>query len=366
MFKGFISFWDKKHFHIITRATYFSQKVNSMTEWSSEEGITVEEKVYYYRKAGKIAYEVLHTVKDMIKPGVPVINICEAAEKLIMEKGADGYGFPTNVSINNLAAHFSSPFGDESVIPREGVVKFDIGVHVNGFIADTAITLVLSPELSELQKAAEEGYKAGMEIVQVGTLPSVLGKRIEETITSYGFRPIKELTGHQLGRYELHGEKRLPSVSIPYDPVESTLKEGEAFALETFATTGSGSIHEVSGTKYIYMLLPKRIAIRNPISRKIYSTIYLKYKILPFAERWLTSYDEFNQSRVRFTLRQLLTGGGAVAYPPLADEKGSYVAQHENTFIITEEGEVIVSTQPPFDFEIPESLVGKKSNEDIN
>ncbi|MHA1330158.1 MAG: type II methionyl aminopeptidase [Candidatus Hodarchaeales archaeon] len=330
-----------------------------MTDWTSEEGITEEEKIYYYRKAGQIAYEVLHEVKNMIKPGVPILSICETSENMIIEKGAEGFGFPTNVSINNVAAHFSSPFGDESVIPKEGVVKLDVGVHVNGYIADTAVTVVLSSEYNDLKKAAEEGYKAGIEIIQEGTLPSVVGKNIEETITSYGFRPIKELTGHQLGRFELHGEKRLPSISMPYDPSESALENGEAFALETFATNGSGSIHEVSGSKYIYMLLPKRIPLRNPVSRKIYSTIYSKYKSLPFAERWLTSYDNFNQSRVRFTLRQLLSGGGAVVYPTLADDKGSFVAQYENTFILTEKDGVIVTTQPPFDYEVPETLQNK-------
>ena len=119
----------------------------------------------------------------------------------------------------------------------------------------------------------------------------------------------------------------------------------------------------VTGSKYIYMLLPRRVGLRNPVSRKIYSTAYKNYKSLPFAERWLTSYDNFNRSRVRFALRELMNAGGVIAYPPLADEKGSYVAQYEHTFIITEKEEVIVTTQPPFDFEQPESLQKKADND---
>ncbi|MHA2245361.1 MAG: type II methionyl aminopeptidase [Candidatus Hodarchaeales archaeon] len=327
-----------------------------MTDWTSEEGISEEEKIYYYRKAGQIGYEVLHHVKDMIKPGIPIIQICETAEEMILAKGADGFGFPTNVSINNIAAHYSSPYGDENVIPDEGSIKLDIGIHCNGYVADTAVTTILSPELKELKIAVEEGFKAGMEIIQAGTLPSVIGKRIEETISSYGYRPIRELAGHKLGRYELHGNKRLPNISSPYDPAEGALEVGEAYALETFASSGTGSVHEVVGTKYIYMLLPRRIPLRNPVSRKIYSTAYKKYKTLPFAERWLSSHEEFNRARVRFALRELLNGGGVVAYPPLADEKGSYVAQYEDTFVITENDGIIVTTQPPFDFEMPDSL----------
>ncbi len=330
--------------------------MKSVTDWTSEEGISEEEKIYHYRKAGQIGYEVLHHVKDMIKPGVPIIQICETAEEMILAKGADGFGFPTNVSINNIAAHYSSPYGDENVIPDEGSIKLDLGVHCNGYVADTAVTIILSPELKKLKIAAEEGFKAGMEIIQAGTLPSVVGKRIEETISSYGYRPIRELTGHKLGRYELHGNKRLPNISSPYDPAEGALEVGEAYALETFASSGTGSVHEVVGTKYIYMLLPRRIPLRNPVSRKIYSTAYKKYKTLPFAERWLTSHEEFNRARVRFALRELLNGGGVVAYPPLSDEKASYVAQHEDTFIITENDGIIVTTQPPFDFEMPDSL----------
>ena len=333
-----------------------------MTEWTSEEGISEEEKLYYYRRAGQIGYEVLTKVEKMIKPGIPIIEICETAEKMILEKGADGLGFPTNVSLNNIAAHYSSPFGDESIIPDSGTVKLDIGVHVNGYIADTATTIVLSKDLDSLKKAAEEGFNAGMEIIQAGSLPSMIGGRIEEAITSFGYLPIKELTGHKLGRYELHGDKRLPSVSSPYDPAESALEVNEAFALETFATNGSGSIHEIGGSRYIYMLLPRRIALRNPVSRKIYTTIYKKYKSLPFAERWLSSYDKFNPARVRFALRELMNKGGVVVYPTLADEKGSYVAQHEHTFVITEKEGVIVTTKPPFDYEKPESL--EEQNED--
>jgi len=332
-----------------------------MTDWTSEEGITEEEKIYYYRKAGQIAYEVLNESKDLIKPGVPIIEICEFAEKSILDKGAEGFGFPTNVSINNIAAHYTSPFGDENVIPDAGSIKLDIGVHVNGYIADTAVTVILSEDLNDLQKAAEDGFNAGMEIIQSGTLPSMVGGRIEETITGYGYRPIKELTGHKLGRFELHGDKRLPSVSAPFDPAEAALEVGEAYALETFATTGTGSIHEIKGSRYIYMLLPRRIAIRNPVSRKIYSTIYKKYKSLPFAERWLSSYDQFNRARVRFALRELLTNGGAIVYPTLADEKGSFVAQHEHTFVITENEGVIVTTKPPFKYDIPESITDNDS-----
>ncbi|MHA2111934.1 MAG: hypothetical protein ACW98W_10660 [Candidatus Hodarchaeales archaeon] len=112
------------------------------------------------------------------------------------------------------------------------------------------------------------------------------------------------------------------------------------------------------------MLLPRRIAIRNPQSRKIYSTIYKKYKTLPFAARWLTSYDGFNPARVRFALRELLNQGGAVVYPTLADDKGSFIAQHEHTFVITESEGVIITTKPPFKYEIPESLQEKKEKTD--
>lgn len=334
-----------------------------LADWTSEEGISEEEKIYYYRKAGKIGYEVLNSVKDLIEPGKPIIQICETAEKMILDKGAEGFGFPTNVSIDNIAAHYSSPHGDENVIPDTGIIKLDIGVHVNGYIADTAITINLSPELKELKIAAEEGFKAGMEIIQEGTLPSLIGKNVEETITNFGYLPIRELSGHKLGRFELHGDKRLPNIGIPYDPAEAALQIGEAYAFETFASTGKGSVHEVTGNKYIYILLPRRVPLRNPVSRKIYSTIYKKYKSLPFAERWLSSYDNFNRSRVRFALRELMLAGGVVAYPPLADEKGSYVAQHENTFILTKADGVIVTTQPPFKFEIPESLQEKKTGD---
>lgn len=318
-----------------------------MSDKEKEEEKSEEEKVLAYKKAGKIAYEVFQEIESLIKPGSPVIEICNKSESLILENHKAEIAFPTNVSIDNIAAHYTSPANDTTLIPEKSVVKVDIGVHVEGFIADTARTFCFNPEFSELKKAAEEGFRAGYEIMRDGTSPRVIGSEIESTIKDFGFLPLRELSGHLLGEYELHGAKILPNISIPFDAAESALVDGEVYALETFASTGSGSIHEMSNKYFIYGLLPRRGSVRSRSSREIMRHIVHSRKSLPFAERWIL--EKFPPPRARFALRELMKAGILHAYNVLADTRGSYVAQYEDTILVQKDG-AIITTQPPFDF----------------
>ena len=110
-----------------------------------------EEKLYYYQLAGKIAYEVFEEITPMVKPGAKLLDICDKATALILEKGGKP-AFPTTVSINNIAAYYSSPDDDETVIPDDSVVKVDLGVHVNGFIANKADTFCFNEKYASSKK----------------------------------------------------------------------------------------------------------------------------------------------------------------------------------------------------------------------
>ncbi len=303
-------------------------KTEEPTETSEDEKETPEEK---YRRAGKIASQVRKELLPQIKVGARALDLCEAAEARIIELGGH-VAFPTNVSVNEVAAHYTSPEDDTTVIREGDIVKLDIGVHIDGYIADTAVTTTFNPELENLVEASREALNKALVLIRPKTNSKDLGKIIEDAIRGYGYRPVRDLSGHQLDEYLLHGSKNLPNIAVPHGVI---LEEGEAYALETFATTGTGSVHE-TGQHYIFSLNPTRVPLRNRGARDIVRLVAKEFKSLPFSRRYLVKH--MPKLSLALGLRELTTKKALRQYSVLADIKGSYVAQTEHTFLITKDG----------------------------
>ena len=294
---------------------------------------TTEEK---YRRAGRIARQVRDEVAPTIKVGARVLDICEKVEARILELGGR-VAFPTNVSINEVAAHYSSPEDDPMIVHEGDVVKLDVGVHIDGYIADTAISVSFNPAQERLIEASREALRKGLELAKPKANAKDIGKIIEDTIRGYGYRPIRELSGHQLDQYLLHGAKSLPNIAVPHG---ATIEEGEAYALETFASTGSGSVHQ-TGQYFIFSLLPQRVALRSSGAREIVRLVGKEFRSLPFSRRYLSKHVQ--KLSLALGLRELITNGVLRQYSVLADAKGSYVAQAEDTFLVVKDGVEILT-----------------------
>ncbi len=320
-----LEFEDKPEKQSETREESNKTKDEKKAEAEEEEA---EEK---YRRAGKIASQVREEMIPQIKIGARALDICEVAEARIVELGG-GIGFPTNVSLNEIAAHYTSPEEDTTVIQEGDVVKVDIGVHIDGHIADTAFSVSFDPQLETLVEASREALNKALLLIRPKTNSKDLGKIIEDTIRGYGYRPIRDLSGHQLDEYILHGSKNLPNIAVPHG---SILEEGEAYALETFATTGSGSVHE-TGQYYIYSLNPARIPVRTRGARDIVRLVAREFKSLPFSRRYLAKH--ISKLSLALGLRELTTKKALRQYSVLADTKGSRVTQAEHTFLVTKDG----------------------------
>jgi methionyl aminopeptidase len=284
-----------------------------------------------YRRAGKIALQVREEIFPQIKVGARAFDLCEAAESRIVELGG-GIAFPTNISINEVAAHYTSPEEDTTEIQDGDVVKLDLGVHIDGYIADTAISVSFDPEFDNLVTASQEALEKALVLIRPKTDSKDLGQIIESTIKGYGYRPIRDLSGHQLDEYLLHGAKSLPNIAVPHG---SILEEGEAYALETFATTGTGSVHE-TGQHYIFSLNPTRTPLRNRGARDIVRLVGREFKTLPFSRRYIAKH--IPKLSLAIGLRELTRNKVLRQYSVLADVKGSKVAQTEHTFLVTSDG----------------------------
>ena len=292
--------------------------MNEMTEVEKE----IEEIIEKYVKAGKILSEVRAETAKKVKVGETLLSVAEFAENMIREKGGEP-AFPVNISLNDEAAHHTPSLNDESVF-GEDMVKLDIGVHIDGYIADTAKTVDLSGH-PDLLKASESALEKAIEFIHGGVNTADIGGVIEDEITSFGYKPVINLTGHGLAQYIQHAPPSIPNKRIPHGVV---LEEGDIIAIEPFATDGAGKIHD-AGNAEIYHIVGDR-PVRHPSARKLLKEIE-KYKTLPFAKRWLGE-------RVDFAMLQLVRAQIIQSYPILKEIEGGLVSQAEHTVFITEDG----------------------------
>ncbi len=315
-----------------------NNKVNDKNEEINDDDEKIKQKLENHRLAGKISKEISPKAKELIKIGAKLYDICETIEEMILEKVGDkgGLAFPCNVSLNNIAAHYSSPPDDKTIIKENDIVKVDYGIHIDGYISDYAFTISFNPELENLCIASKKAVEAVLEAAEPGIKTNELGKIAEENIKSFGYIPIIDLSGHLLERYELHGKKTIPNIALEKG---EKLEENEVYAMESFASTGSGRIHEMS-VCYIYNVMPARTFPRTKPARNILKVIGSKYKTLPFTKRWLAKDVGFG---FNMGLRELTRLRLLHEYRPLADEKDSFVSQAENSFIVTSDGIEIIN-----------------------
>lgn len=284
-----------------------------------------------WKEAGIVANEALDIAREMIEPGTKVLDIVEAVESYILEN-ASGISFPCNVAINNVAAHYTSPLGDETVIEEGDLVTIDCGAHIDGCISDSAFTIALNPDHEDLVQASVDATNVAIKMFRPGAKLNTIGALIEQTIEDAGFKPVKQLTGHQLREYELHAEKQVPCVS---GKSEVKIEEGEIYAVETFASTGAGNVTD-GPDAFIYQLLPVRVPVRFRGSKKFLAIARSEYGEFPFAERWLAK--EMKHASLKMAIRELEKNGVLIGHNVLSEKEGELVSQHEHTVIVTEDG----------------------------
>jgi methionyl aminopeptidase len=288
-----------------------------------------DEELQAYRNVGKILAEVREQVRPMVKPGVKLLEIAESAEELVRQKGAKP-AFPCNVSVNEIAAHYSPPATDTTVIKEGDMVKVDIGAHLDGYIADTAFT-VATGEKAEMVQVVERALEAAISVIKPGIDVGEIGKVVEEVATAAGLKPIRNLTGHSLARWDLHAGITVPNVR---EETGQKLSPGDVLAIEPFVTDGAGYVEDQKKI-YIFRYL-RDMPTRLRMSRELLRDIKREYNELPFAERWLAK--RMSKLRLELTLRELTGIGALWPYYVLAERAKGKVAQAEHTVIVTEQG----------------------------
>ena len=288
-----------------------------------------------FRRAGRIASECREWARENIRPGVEIRHVLETIEGMIREREA-APGFPAQSSRNSIAAHYCSPPGDPTAYEDGDCVKVDLGVHVDGYVADTATTVDLSSDgrWKALIQASSDALAAAIATVEDGVSVGEIGAAVERTIVAAGYNPIRNLTGHGLGRWKVHTPPQIPNQA---ERGGMRLREGMVFAIEPFACTGRGFITE-RGRAEVFMMVRPPMRARG-LDRAILKDIEA-WRGLPIARRYFLDHDEKSMEE---TLSKLIRQGVLMRYPPLVEEEGVMVAQTEHSIFLGPDGVEILT-----------------------
>lgn len=304
------------------------------------------------RRAAEVHRQVRQYARKYIRPGQSLTEIAEYIENgtraLVEENGLEcGVGFPTGLSLNNCAAHFTPNAGDTTILQSGDVLKVDFGVHVKGRILDSAFTLTWEPTYDKLVEAVRAATDTGVREAGIDVRLGELAGYIQETMESYEVeikgkmlpvKPIENLSGHSIGAYQIHGGK---SVLLVKNEDPTKMEEGDYFAIETFGSTGRGRVVDSGDCSHFAKIVDApRVPIRLTSAKSLLRTITTNFGTLPFCRRYL---DRIGESKYLLALNHLVQQGIVQDYPPLCDAIGSMTAQFEHTILLRPTVKEVVS-----------------------
>ena len=290
-----------------------------------------------YLKPGKIAGEVREDIRHREMVGESLAEICDYVEESIRSKGGQP-AFPCNVCVNDIAAHYTAMIDDEGVVGDSDVVKVDIGVHLDGYIADTAVTVSYNPEFDSLVRASEAALLEAVRGIRKDVSAGEIGAIIDKVASRWGYKPIVNLSGHMIEQYTIHAGKSIPNIRVAGSP---SLRIGEIYAVEPFLTTKDAGGSVVStNTKNIFSLATRKRTGESRLDEFV-QLIWERYRSLPFAARYFA--DTLENREVEQLIDRLLQQKVLRSYPVLVEERGGIVAQAEHTVTPSETGVAIVT-----------------------
>ena len=285
-----------------------------------------------YLQAGKIAARLKDEAPKIVKVGVSLLEVCQRFEELTIKLGARP-AFPVNIGVNEVTAHYTSPSEDPAVIPEGSLVKVDVGAHIDGYIADTAMTFAFSSVHEALVITAQEALRNAIDAMRPGVKISEVGAVVEKTMAMLGHKPIRNLMGHRIERYKLHTGKSIPNVS---GLGVGRIQEGEVYAVEPFSTLhdAAGVVRDASQA-YIFRY-NKEKRLKSPDATALLEYVRKEHRFLPFASRWLRGDSPISSFDLAFT--ELLESKCVLPYRVLVEASGQPVAQAEHTVIVEKNG----------------------------
>jgi methionyl aminopeptidase len=290
-----------------------------------------------YRKSGRIVSEVKPIVLSAVKPGVTFLEVCELVTREVESRGGR-LAFPTGIGVNEVTAHYAPQDGDQSAFKEEDLVKVDFGVHVDGYVTDTSVSVTFNPEYNLLLEATQRALDAAIAAARRETRTGEIGRVIHREAARFGFKTIENLTGHTVDRYTVHAGKSIPNL---YMPGMQELKKGDVFAIEPFLTLGSAAGYVVDTPSQTIFSLVARKKTGAPDLDAFADRVWAERKSLPFTPQWYSA--EIGREKIQQIVSRLVAKKVLRAYPTLVEASGNPVAQFEHTMALDEEGLVVLT-----------------------
>ncbi len=290
-----------------------------------------------YRTSGKITSQVKALVPSEVRPGVSFLEVCDFVRREVESRGGR-LAFPTGIGVNQVTAHYAPQDGDASVFRETDLVKVDFGVHVEGYVTDTSVSVALDPDYNLLLEATQRALDAAIDAARRETRTGEIGRVIHREAARFGFKTIENLTGHTLDRYVVHAGKSIPNL---YMAGMQELRKGDVFAIEPFLTSGSAAGYVIDApSRTIFSVVARKktgAAELDAFAEKVWA----ERKTLPFTPRWYSA--EFGKARLDGIIGRLVAKRILRAYPTLVEASGSPVAQFEHTMALDEGGLVLLT-----------------------
>ncbi|CAN3356917.1 methionine aminopeptidase 2 [Diutina catenulata] len=300
-----------------------------------------------FRKGAEIHRRVRLKAQTSVRPGMAMTEIADLIENATRQYAGSvapleaGIGFPTGLSVNHVAAHYTPNTGDKTVLQKDDIMKVDIGVHVNGRICDSAFTMTFNEDekYKPLMDAVREATYTGIKEAGIDVRLNDIGEAIQEVMESYEMEEngkllpvkcIKNLNGHSIGDYTIHSGKTVPIVA---NGDMTKMAEGETYAIETFGSTGRGYvIPEGECSHYAVHDNVQGVRLPTQSAKDLLKKIQDTFGTLPWCRRYLER--ETKEEKYLLGLNQLVRAGVVEDYPPLVDDIGAYTAQFEHTILL--------------------------------
>jgi len=290
-----------------------------------------------YRASGKIVREVKPIASSAVKPGVSYLEVCDIVRKEVESRGGR-LAFPTGIGVNDVTAHYAPQEGDESVFKDGDLVKVDFGVHIDGYVTDTSVSVTFNPDFNLLLEATERALEVAIATARRESRTGEIGREIHREAARFGFKTIQNLTGHTVDRYTVHAGKSIPNLFMPG---MQQLKSGDVFAIEPFLTLGSAAGYVVDAPSTTIFSLVGRKKTGTAELDNFANRVWDERKTLPFTPRWYAA--EFGAKKIQEIVGRLVAKRILRGYPTLVEASGNPVAQFEHTMSLDESGLVVLT-----------------------
>jgi methionyl aminopeptidase len=278
-----------------------------------------------YQKASEISKKCKEYGKSIAKSGMNYLEFSKKIENKILELGG-GIAFPVNISVNDTAAHDIAQIDDTRVFEKGDLVKLDIGVHIDGFIVDSAITFEIETNNhSELITLNRKALDEALKVIKPGIKVSEIGKAVEKVVKGSKYKIIKNLTGHGIEQYDIHSGFGIPNYDTKTNDI---LERGMVIAVEPFLTDGDGMIKSGKSSGIYQLEYDKPVRLY----RDVLNFIKKEFLTLPFNIRDIQ--DKFGYAKAKSSIAYLVRNELLTDHQVLLEKRGSVVSQFEHTIIV--------------------------------